>query len=92
MIVAQCDVVISLVDDEYYHRAWCAVEVMFIQRLVKSYRKHLWYEHVAVTNGEYVLREGPIELDVSMAQKKLSYEEDRPKVLFLERQGKLLGY
>ncbi|KAK7998372.1 hypothetical protein PG989_006412 [Apiospora arundinis] len=92
MIVAQCDVVISLVDDEYYHRAWCAVEVMFIQRLVKSYRKHLWYEHVAVTNGEYVLREGPIELNVSMAQKKLSYEEDRPKVLFLERQGKLLGY
>lgn len=99
MIVAQCGAVISLVDNEYYERAWCSVEIAFIQQLRKSYHRHLWYEHVRVSTDvvsgrgkdQYVLREAPTGFEVSRARKKLSYELDRPKVLFLERQSKLLG-
>lgn len=89
----------SLVDDEYHKRAWCSVEVMMVQILKKSYNLHLWYEHVLVRpdvnkdggGGKWVLREGPMDLEVVMAGKQLTFEEDRPKVLFLERQSKLLG-
>ena len=66
MILAQCNAVISLVDDKYHNRAWCSVEVM-------------------------MAREGPMDLEVVMAEKQLTFGEDRPKVLFLERQSKLLG-
>lgn len=99
MILAQCDAMISLVDDKYHERAWCSVEVMMMQMLKKSYDLHLWYEHVLVqpdenNNGgheKWVLREGSMDLEVVMAGKQLTFEEDRPKVLFLERQSKLLG-
>ena len=99
MIIAQCDAVISLVDDEYYTRAWCSVEVMMVQRLRESYHRHIWYEHVLeesngireenCINGH--LREGPMDMKIIMSEKKLRFEEDRSKVLFLERQSKLLG-
>ena len=99
MIVAQCNAMISLVDDEYYKRAWCSVEVMIVQTLKKIYNLHLWYEHVPLQpdndrekgNGKWTLREGPMDLKVDMTEKRLTFEEDRPKVLFLERQSKLLG-
>jgi hypothetical protein len=97
MILAQCNAVISLVDDKYHDRAWCSVEVMMVQTLKKSYNLHLWYEHVLVQPDEdrggrkWVLREAPMDLEVVMAEKQLSFEDDRPKVLFLERQSKLLG-
>ena len=99
MIVAQCDSLISLVDDKYYSRAWCCVEVMIVQTLMKSYGLHQWYEHVPVHPNEgtqendekWILREGPLDLEINMAEKGLSFEEDRHKVLFLERQSKLLG-
>ena len=98
MILAQCNAVISLVDDKYHERAWCSVEVMMVQTLKKSYNLHLWYQHVLVQpdenneggGGKWGLREGPMDLEVVMAEKQLSFEEDRPKVLFLERQSKLL--
>ena len=99
MILAQCNAVISLVDDKYHERAWCSVEVMMVQTLKKFYNLHLWYEHVLVqpdenkegSGGKWVLREAPMDLEVVMADKQLSFETDRPKVLFLERQSKLLG-
>jgi hypothetical protein len=109
MNLAQCNAVISLVDDEYYKRAWCSVEVMMVQNLKKSYNLHLWYEHVlppdqqpdhdGSTDAEGegndseqgFLREGPMDLEIVIAEKLLSFEIDRPKVLFLERQSKLLG-
>ena len=41
----------------------------------------------------YELKGGPMELKINVAGKTLTYEEeDRPKVLFLERQSNLLGY
>ncbi|KAK4460087.1 Tetratricopeptide repeat protein 28 [Cladorrhinum samala] len=95
IIIAQCNAVISLVSDDYYSRAWCSVEVMMVQTLRKSYNLHLWYEHVPQDpEGQVVggtLREGPIGLEIVMAEKFLTFEDDRPKVLFLEKQSKLLG-
>lgn len=100
MLLAQCDAVISLIDDTYYDRAWCAVEVMMIHTLKQSYNIHEWYEQPIV--GESIggspksltcgkLREAPMGRVIRMADKQLSFESDRPKVMFLERQSKLLG-
>jgi len=100
MIIAQCNIVISLVDDKYHSRAWCSMEVLMIQTLKKSYNIHLWYEHVLpqrdTVEGEgegegEVFREGPMDLVISMAEKALTFEHDRSTVLFLERQCKLLS-
>ncbi|KIK16076.1 hypothetical protein PISMIDRAFT_637576 [Pisolithus microcarpus 441] len=91
MIIAQCNALISLVDDAYHTRAWCSVEVMMVQTLRRSYNLHMWYEHVPSDSDGGTLREGPIDWQVVMKDKQLTYESDRPKVLFLERQSKLLG-
>lgn len=91
MIIAQCNALISLVDDAYHTRAWCSVEVMMVQTLRRSYNLHMWYEHVLSDSGGGILREGPMDLEIVMISKELTYEEDRPKVMFLERQSKLLG-
>lgn len=101
MLLAQCDAVISLVDDQYYDRAWCCVEALMIQRLRGSYNTHLWYEQPTKIQGaddegpgaatyEY-LREVRMELEIEVAKKKLSYESDREKITFLERQSYLLS-
>jgi len=96
MLLAQCDAVISIVDDKYYGRAWCALEIAMIQTLKKSYQKHRWYEYARSSGRdgdceEWTLREGPLDLDITAADKGLTVEEDRPKIKFLERQTKLLG-
>ncbi|WDK15275.1 hypothetical protein CGRA01v4_06556 [Colletotrichum graminicola] len=94
MIIAQCDAMISLVDEDYYDRGWCAVEVMMAETLRSSYSIHQWYEHVVqpgVSRVEGVLREAPDRPIGMMKDKRLTFETDRPKVLFLERQSKLLG-
>ncbi|KAG8530500.1 uncharacterized protein KY384_005003 [Bacidia gigantensis] len=92
MIIAQCDAVISLTNDRYYTRAWCCLEAMMVQNLRKSYGLHLWYEHTQEKDGELSsLREGPLDLQLSSINAKdLSFESDRPKLLFLERQMGLL--
>jgi hypothetical protein len=92
MNLAQCNAIISLIDDKYYERSWCCVEVMMVQTLRKAYGIHIWYEHVIdPVGGKEFLRNGPMDLELSMAQKQVTYEADRPKLLFLERQTKLLG-
>ncbi|KAK1976221.1 hypothetical protein LZ30DRAFT_785724 [Colletotrichum cereale] len=94
MIIAQCDAMISLVDEDYYDRGWCAVEVMMAETLRSSYGIHQWYEHVVRPHGsgvEGVLREAPGRPIGMMRDKRLTFETDRPKILFLERQSKLLG-
>jgi len=92
MNLAQCDAVISLIDDKYYERSWCCVEVLMVQILRKAYGLHLWYEHIVdPANGEESLRTGPWNLEIDMSEKLLSYENDRLKLQFLERQTRLLG-
>ncbi|KFY89944.1 hypothetical protein V498_06244 [Pseudogymnoascus sp. VKM F-4517 (FW-2822)] len=101
LFLAQSDVVISLVDDQYYDRAWCCVEALMIKRLRGSYNTHLWYEQPSKGNGgdekgpgmaSYEsLREVSMELEIGVAEKKLSYESDRENIIFLERQSLLLS-
>lgn len=91
MVVAQCNAVISLVDEGYYTRAWCSLEVLMVQTLKRSYGLHLWYEHVSTGDGKWELRPGPMNLQISMSEKKVTMEEDRPKIMFLERQVTLFG-
>lgn len=55
MIITQCNAVISLLDDEYYERAWCSVEVMIIQKIKKKHPGYLWYEHVSLPASEIPL-------------------------------------
>jgi hypothetical protein len=92
MNLSQCNAMISLIDDHYYERSWCCVEVMMIQTLLKGYGVHIWYEHVIddVEKKEF-LRNGPRDLVINMAEKKVTQEADRPKLLFLERQTRLLS-
>ncbi len=62
-----------------------------ILTLRKSYKIHMWYEDALdEVSGKHDLREGPLDLEINMAEKNLTYEYDRPTLLFLERQTKLL--
>ncbi|KAI1380769.1 hypothetical protein F4677DRAFT_441103 [Hypoxylon crocopeplum] len=98
--LAQCNAMISLVENDYYRRAWCSVEALMVQTLKRAYHLHLWYQHVPTqpddgeqgqNKSQYTLREGPMDMEIAVADKGLTYEDDRPKVLFLERQTKLLA-
>jgi hypothetical protein len=92
MNLAQCNAMISLVDELYYDRSWCCVEVLILQVLRKAYKGlYLWYEHIDhPTGAEQPLRPGPENMVIDMSVKHVTYESDRPKLLFLERQMKLL--
>ena len=100
LLLAQCNAVISIVDDDdYYRRAWCALEILIIQTLEKSYQKHKWYQYAPSSvssekhsgSKEWTLRAGPLDLNITAADKRLTVEEDRPKIVFLERQTQLLS-
>lgn len=92
MNLAQCNAMISLVDNDYYKRSWCCIETLMVQTLKNAYGKHFWYEHIVhpVSGVEY-LRDGPLDMVIDLATKQVSYESDRQKILFLERQTKLMG-
>lgn len=90
LIIAQCNALISLVDEQYHQRAWCSVEVMMIQALRERYKLHAWYEHVEEGKGQGDLRSGSVNLKPDPGDKTLRLEIDREKVLFLERQCRLL--
>ncbi|KAF7193073.1 hypothetical protein HII31_05634 [Pseudocercospora fuligena] len=93
MAIAQCDALISLVDDQYHDRAWCSVEVMLIHALRTSYGLQRWYEHTAQgdTGGSQSrLRPGPELMDINPETKKLREPSDMARVLFLQRQCRLL--
>ncbi|OAL47946.1 hypothetical protein IQ07DRAFT_514636 [Pyrenochaeta sp. DS3sAY3a] len=92
MNLAQCNAMISLVDNKYYERSWCCIEVLMVQTLSKVYGLHMWYEHtIDPSSGEASLQPGPMDLKISMVDKHVTLEADRPKLLFLERQTRLLG-
>lgn len=83
---------ISIIDDKYYDRSWCCTEVKMMQTLRHAYNIHLWYEDVHdPTTGDDYLRPGPMDLEINIADKELTYEADRSELLFLERQTLLLG-
>lgn len=88
---------ITLADEEYESRAWCAVEALLAHALRNSYHQHSWYEQVLTGIGEdgrqpFKLQPGRLGLTIPMSERHLRFEEeDRPNVVFLERQRHLLG-
>jgi hypothetical protein len=92
MCIAQANAMISIVDENYYNRAWCCVEALIINVLQRAYGVHWWYEYTQPDgDGRYVLRKGDMAQWHSISEAKLTVEADRSKLLFLERQAKLLG-
>ena len=88
---------ISLVNDKYFERAWCAAEVLLMQTL-REYGHHKHLEHNVQTAGDTV---GHLASSVDrlhqlkdigsdMEKFKLSQDEDLPTINFLVRQAKLL--
>ncbi|KAI0127475.1 hypothetical protein BJ170DRAFT_701947 [Xylariales sp. AK1849] len=91
MCIAQCSAMISIVDEIYYERAWCCVEVITIRALQRSYNAHSWFEYeYDAGQGQRVLRDGRVDETLSVASARVTLESDRPKLMFLERQAKLL--
>lgn len=89
--ITQCDAMISMVDDSYYERAWCCVEVLAMRRLQKSYGMHQWWEYMYdCKQGKRVLRPGRPGREPDVAAAKVTFDSDRPKLAFLERQVKLM--
>ncbi|KAI0395231.1 hypothetical protein F5Y17DRAFT_207843 [Xylariaceae sp. FL0594] len=102
LVITQCNAVISLLEKDYHERAWCCVEPLLTQVLRRSYGCHLWYESVphdldpgAGENGggarEELFRESSMDGIIAPTAAKLTFEADRPIIMFLERQAKLLG-
>ncbi|KAL8924718.1 MAG: hypothetical protein Q9208_003908 [Pyrenodesmia sp. 3 TL-2023] len=95
--LAQCNAIITLVDADYESRAWCAVEALLAHTLQDSYHHHKWYKQLPDGIGDdgrqaYRLQLGQLGLEIPMSEKRLRFEkEDRPKIVFLERQRHLLG-
>jgi hypothetical protein len=92
MCIAQANAMISVVDENYYSRAWCCVEALIMNVLQRSYGVHRWYEYTQPGGDErYVLQKGHMAHWPSISEAKLTVEADRSHLLFLERQAKLLG-
>ncbi|KAK0647102.1 hypothetical protein B0T16DRAFT_329256 [Cercophora newfieldiana] len=98
IIITQCDLTISLIDDQYFERAWCCVEAKMAGALVYGRETHKWYEQIPVFRKE---DDGKVQVTtwelqqrinhyVDMENKKLTFESDRPKVVFLGRQSTFL--
>lgn len=94
MAVLQCDVMISLEDDEYYNRAWCAVEVRLMQELIGAYHKHERWSHRLLSGestADGLLERSQEHSEVPITSLSVTVKGDLPKIDFLMRQSKLLG-
>nr|OQO17018.1 hypothetical protein B0A51_16819 [Rachicladosporium sp. CCFEE 5018] len=100
LVVTLCNTMISLVDDSYFSRAWCAVEALLMQSLV-SYGHHAHLEHHAPqlgtdkqqARGTLIPSRRLKQLqDVATNGSKYAVTklEDRASIRFLARQAKLL--
>lgn len=88
---------VTLADEEYESRAWCSVEALLAHTLQECYSGHTWYEQIPDGIGEdgrqaFKLQHGQLRSAIPMSEKRLRFEEeDRPKIVFLERQRHLLA-
>lgn len=83
---------ISLVDETYFNRAWCAVEVVVMQSLL-SYGHHKHLEHHVAENRLVPSRSLNRVRDVATNDAKygVTQPEDRASIRFLARQSELLA-
>jgi tetratricopeptide (TPR) repeat protein len=88
-ILCQVDSVISLVDSSYYSRAWCCIEVQFVQAIRNSHALVEWYEDTTSPPPERLVRAASRKVNPRRAN--LSYESDRPKIQFLQLQANILS-
>lgn len=92
--LAQCNATISMVDDRYYSRAWCSLETKLSQALQRTYGTQLWYEYVetqfTLGRPDSMSRKDYTDSRVNLSQRSLRFEQDRPRIMFLEQQTKLL--
>lgn len=101
MTVAQCDAMLCLYDDEFFSRAWCAVEVLMLQTLEDSYGYHKRWEHHLIDPTNDPIRGRLVQhnrlqevrrIEEDDHSFRLSREvEDRPTVRFLARQTRILA-
>lgn len=96
LVIALCNTMISLVDDTYFARAWCAVEVLVMQSLLSyGHHRHLEHQRLAGTvQGRLVPSDRLAEVrDVAVNDMKylLTKPEDRASIRFLARQSELLA-
>ena len=100
-VIRQVDAVISLVDEEYYTRAWCSVEIAFAQRLRSRNHVPHWFLETSLTSsrGQGDLSEADYSSVVvhhpelepgDPSTLNISFEKDRPSVRFLFLQASLL--
>jgi len=104
LVITQCDAIIGLLGEDYHERAWCCVETLLAQVLRRSYGYHLWYESVPSELlgpgtgdrvddvAEEIFRESSMDRVIAPTAAGLTFEADRPIIMFLERQAKLLGH
>nr|POF01032.1 hypothetical protein CFP56_20980 [Quercus suber] len=103
LIVAQCNAIVSLVDDTYFDRAWCVVEVQMMQILRDSYGLHECWNHYLKGDDQgppglhpapsFPLIEDNLVCTIGSNKHKLklSHAGDEHTVKFLVRQSKILG-
>lgn len=95
VIIAQCNAMVSLIDDTYFHRAWCALEASMIQTLVNSHGQHYWYTHTLQfpeTDRIFgILEKCTTRVDTNPTNLPVSIGSDRPRIAFLYKQSILLG-
>lgn len=72
---------ISLIDETYYSRAWCALEVSTVVALRKAWEMHAWY--VYDKSGSLV--EGPHDPE-STEEGRHPTEKNRPDLVLSEKQ------
>lgn len=92
--LAQCDVLITVEDEHFWERAWCSIEALMMQILRRSFNVHKWYRYApegGMDDGLWTLEEASLDTDIDMASKTMTWEEDRGKISFLERQARLLS-
>ena len=100
-VIRQVDAVISLVDEEYYTRAWCSVEIAFAQRLRSRNQVPHWFLETSLTSsrGQGDLSDADYSSVVAHHPERvlgdpntlnISFEKDRPSVRFLFLQASLI--
>ena len=93
MTVVMCvDAVLTIHSDGYFGRAWCATEVLFTQTLRDAYGESflLWLVAKEAEDGSVEISVGETQ-SFTLASTALSFESDRPQVMFFNQQAKLLA-
>ncbi|KAK9780412.1 hypothetical protein SCAR479_02527 [Seiridium cardinale] len=94
IIILLCNAMISLVEDGFFERGWCGVEAAQMQALMKTYGRHIWYQHQLLhaetdrITDTLKLLDREVTHDASKL--RVTFESDRPKIEFILKRIRLL--